>query len=99
LYVVSRRRVDAGLAEYGLFALDVRDGKVLRHKIIQGETLDGRQVPFVPAHQGQRSALLLSGGSLYVAFGVWGDEGKWEYHGLVLRYDAQTFALTGAFNA
>jgi hypothetical protein len=97
LYVVARWPRGAG-GQYGLFALDLRDHRILRNHPIQNEQLNGNPVPFVPTYQGQRPALLLNQGALYIAFGEWGGEGNWEYHGWVLRFDAQSFQLTGAFN-
>jgi Domain of unknown function (DUF4082) len=51
---------------------------------------------FDPKMQMQRPSLLLSNGSLYIAFGAFADTDP--YHGWVMAYDPATLAQTGVYN-
>ncbi len=84
---------------YWLVALDVRDGHELRRVKVAGSAprRDGTTLPFLARNHRNRPGLLLSKGSLYLAFGARSKEELIEYHGWVIRYDAQTFAQRGAF--
>jgi hypothetical protein len=91
--------------EYWLVALDIRDGRVLRGPVkVTGRVLrsDGTPCDFVARYHWNRPALLLSNGSVYVAFGAvnadYSPEGSKEYHGWVMRYDAQTLSQKAVFN-
>jgi hypothetical protein len=90
LYVVSRTKEDT--TDFWLVALDIISGKILRQEKVVAPA-------FVADWQNQRPAPLLDGGMIYIGFGMWGPEGYNVYHGWVLRYDAQSFALAGSFDA
>ena len=91
LYVVTRTQ-ENDTDEFWLSALDIRNGNIVRQTKIA--------VPgFNAASQNQRPALLLDRAMIYIGFGMFGDEGCKEYHGWVLRYNAQSFVLAGSFNA
>ena len=55
-------------------------------------------VKFLARNQKQWPSLLLSKGSVYVAFGPRPKEEFIDYHGWVFRYDAATLEQTGVFN-
>lgn len=84
---------------FWLVALDARTGAVLRHVKVAASARrgDGSPVNFVAKNQVNRPALLLDGGSLYLAFGMRFREEIIEYHGWVIRYRASDFAPQGAF--
>jgi hypothetical protein len=70
---------------------------------VSGPTVNGNGdgsinglVSFNALRQLQRAALTLVNGTVYVPFGSHGDNGP--YHGWVLGFDAQSLALTAAFN-
>jgi len=52
-------------------------------------------VLFTALYENQRPALLLAGGTVYIAFASHGEQGL--YHGWVLAYDATALQQTGAF--
>ncbi len=54
------------------------------------------QVAFDPVKQLQRPALLLAGGTVYLAFGSHADSPP--FHGWILGYDSKTLAQTCVFN-
>jgi outer membrane protein assembly factor BamB len=85
--------------EFFLVALDIRTGAQLRFKKIAGgyPRMDGSTVAFEARNHWCRPALLLGGGSLYVACGMRSDESTTMYYGWVFRYDAATFAPQGTF--
>jgi outer membrane protein assembly factor BamB len=58
--------------------------------------LIGREVRFNAALENPRAALLLSNGTVYIAWGSSCDVGS--YYGWVLAYDARTLKQTGVFN-
>jgi hypothetical protein len=88
-----------------LHALDLATGAerpgspVLIRASVSGTTLFGlfsKEVSFHALLENPRAALLLSGGSVYVAWGSACDVGP--YYGWVLAYDARTLKQTGVFN-
>lgn len=63
-----------------------------------GDNSTAGNVAFDPAQHLQRSALLLSAGKIYIAFGSHGDASP--YHGWIMAYDAANIAKqTAVFNA
>lgn len=86
-------------AEFWLVALDVRNGRTLRATKIAATTRrpDGSLLTFIPENHWNRPALLLTHNSIYVAFGPRRREELVEYHGWVMRYDAQTLDQRGVF--
>ena len=99
LYVVAATQTigTAGSSSQRLYALDLATGTP---EILPG----GAQIsspatqafPFFPANQNQRAALLLDNGTVYVAFGSFGEQG--DYNGWVFAYEAGTLNQTGAFD-
>ncbi len=61
-----------------------------------GDGSSGGVASFNPARELQRSALLLSGGVVYIAWASYCDHDP--YHGWIIGYDAQTLQQTGVFN-
>ena len=49
-----------------------------------------------PTQENQRPALLLANGTVYVAFGSYGEQG--EYHGWLFGYDSTSLQQTGVFD-
>jgi outer membrane protein assembly factor BamB len=86
-------------AAFWLVALDVRNGRKLQATKITAATRrpDGSLLTFIPENHWNRPALLLTHNSLYVAFGPRRREELIEYHGWVMRYDAQTLDQRGVF--
>ena len=84
---------------FWLVALDIHDGHVLRHAKLAGSVKrsDGSTLAFLARNHYNAPGLLLSRGSIYIAFGMRFKEEWIEYHGWVLRYDAADFAQQGAF--
>ena len=104
IYVLAKTK-ENGQYFHRLHALDITTGAerpgspVITTATVAG-TGDGSQngqVTFNPLRQHQRSALLLSGGMVYIASASHGDNSP--YHGWVLAYDANTLAFVSAFNA
>jgi hypothetical protein len=62
-----------------------------------GDGSSGGLVPFNPAREMQRPALLLSGGVVYIAWASYCDINP--YHGWIIGYDAQTLQQVSVFNA
>ncbi len=90
---------DVDLAFF-LVALDLATGEVKRHVLIGGSyPKNGGTVEFLARNHRQRPGLLLSKGSIYVAFGTRHKEELIDYHGWVMRYDARSFAAKGAWCA
>lgn len=103
IYVVAFTKVENTYV-HTLHALDLATGKHLTpgsvelHAAVAG-TGDGSvngKVSLMANRQIQRSALLLSNGTLYIAFASFGDADP--YHGWVLAYDATTLQPTGVYN-
>jgi hypothetical protein len=61
-----------------------------------GGASSGGQITFNPFLQLQRSALLLSGGHVFIAWASYNDIGL--YHGWVMAYDAATLQRKGVWN-
>jgi len=95
IYVVALTKED-GEYRHRLHALDLADGteKLGGPVVIQGSVAGagvrsaGGQITFTSNLQIQRPGLLLSGGTVYVAFASYGDAGP--YHGWVFGFDALT---------
>jgi hypothetical protein len=106
LYVVAKTKEVVGSTTtfvQRLHALDLASGaeKLGGPLVLQatvpgtGDGSSGGQVSFLPLRQNQREALLLVGGTIFIAFGSHGDKNP--YHGWVLAYDATTLAQKFAF--
>jgi hypothetical protein len=104
LYVVVKTK-EKGNYVQRLHALDITSGvekfggpaAINASAAGSGAPNDGNgHVLFDPLRQNQRSALLLAGGVVYVAFASHGDNGP--YHGWLLAYDAASLAQLGAYN-
>jgi PQQ enzyme repeat len=103
LYFVAKSKEDAGFRQR-LFAISLVDGSnkfgspVIIHASVQGSggsrALGGQA--FDPLTQHNRSALLLSGGSVIIAWASHCDSGP--YHGWVMSYNASTLAQETVFN-
>jgi len=89
LYLVAFT-VSDGRAAYTLHAVNAANGKEVRSVDISPYVRDTR------AHR-QRAGLLLSHGSIYVAFGGFCDHQAATTYGRVLAFDATTLAPRGAF--
>ena len=93
-----------GTVVHRLHALDITNGseKFGGPMVIQasvagtGAGSSGGQIAFQPEIQLQRSALLLSKGSVYIAWASYNDIGA--YHGWVMGYDAGTLKQTAVWN-
>jgi hypothetical protein len=85
---------------YWLVAWDLQTARTLRGVRIAGSypRSDGSSVEFLARNHAQRPALLLSEGSVYIAFSSRWQEEAIEYHGWVFRYDTATFEQLGVFN-
>jgi outer membrane protein assembly factor BamB len=108
LYVVAKTKEVTGAGTsyvQRLHALDLATGaeKFGGPVVIQptvagtGDGNDGTgHIPFDPLIQNQRSALVLLGGIVYIAYSSHGDNGP--YHGWLIGYNATTLAQTAVFN-
>jgi hypothetical protein len=108
IYVEAKtKQMTSGVATYyhRLHALDLATGAekfgspVVVQAIVPGSGAgnDGSgNVPFNPLKQLNRSALLLSGGVVYIGSASQCDDGP--YHGWLLGYDAQSLILSNVFN-
>ncbi len=104
LYVVSKAKGRRAGFFYQLHALDLVSGaekfggpKTIAASVAGSgyDNVNG-SVSFNPLTAHQRSALLLSGGVVYIAFASNCDVGR--YHGWVLAYDAATLNQVAVFN-
>src|SRR6185312_10795017 len=103
LYVLAVT-AENGTVVHRLHALDITNGseKFGGPMVIQasvpgtGAGSQGGQLAFQAEIQLQRSALLLSKGSVYIAWASYNDIGA--YHGWVMAYDAGTLKQTGVWN-
>jgi hypothetical protein len=92
---------------FHIAALDIGSGAVLRDSVIHAQvpsTVAPGHADFAPQRQIQRAGLLLSPDlgsrgpkSVYVAFASRWREETTNWHGWVMRYDAATLKLLGAF--
>lgn len=84
---------------YWLIALDYRNGNEVARVRVSAEVhrSDGSVLNFVAKNEGDRTALLLDHGSVYVAFRMRWNENVIEYHGWVIRYRAADLSPQGAF--
>ncbi len=104
IYVVAATKEGTNYF-HRLHALDVATGaeKFGGPVVIQatvpgtGSGASGGQIAFQSFLQLQRPALLLSNGSVFIAFASYNDWGL--YHGWVMAYDAATLHQTGVWNA
>ncbi|HEY2445406.1 MAG TPA: PQQ-binding-like beta-propeller repeat protein [Rhizomicrobium sp.] len=78
-----------------VYALSLADGSVAANWPLDiGKALAGKGVTFSSSTQGERSALLLFGGDLYVNYGGnWGDCGS--YNGTVVQLDPSSQKIVG----
>jgi len=108
LYVVAiTKEVSGNTTKFvqRLHALDITTGaeKFGGPVIIQasvpgtGDGSSGSQLPFDPLHENQRGALLLTNGTVFIAWG--GHADKPPYHGWVLGYNAATFQQVMAYSS
>jgi hypothetical protein len=109
LYVLARTKepgTGGGLVQFQrLHALNISNGteKASSPVAVQasvngsGDGSSGNIVQFNPAREMQRSALLLSGGVVYLAWASYCDLPP--YHGWLIGYDAQTLQQVSVFNA
>jgi len=105
LYVVSENLADSGPVFY-LHALDLTTGaEMLNGPTAIAATVPGNgsgalpnnTIPFDASQHIQRPGLLLTNGSIYVAFGSHADHSPW--HGWIISYDASDLSnQTGVFN-
>lgn len=104
LYVVSKTK-ENGAYLVRLHALDLATGTekpgspVAINASVPGNGIGsvGGVVAFQPEWELNRTGLMLSNGSVYVAFGAHGDNGP--YHGWLFAYNATTLARTAVFNS
>jgi hypothetical protein len=103
MYVVAAT-IEDGEFFHRLHALDVATGDekfggpVAIQAVVPGTGAgsSGGQIEFQSAIQIQRAALLLSKGTVYIAFGSYNDIGI--YHGWVIAYSAATLSQVGVWN-
>nr|HVY39104.1 hypothetical protein [Polyangia bacterium] len=103
LYLVSCSLDGSGVHHQKLHALDLSTGgEKLGGPVELGASVAGNgpgstngQLSFDPVIENQRSALLLSGGTLYIAWASHND--AHDYHGWVMAYDAATLKQTAAW--
>jgi hypothetical protein len=104
MYLVARTKEPAGQI-HRLHALDIATGNersnspVVIDAVVPGTSSDssGGFVHFNHLREIQRSALLLSGGVVHIAWCSYCDIGP--YHGWITSYDAQSLQQVGVFNA
>jgi hypothetical protein len=99
LYVVGATQTIGNTASsvQRLYALDLATGTPeIQPAGKQIGSPAGQPFAFFPANQNQRAALLLDNGTVYVAFGSFGEEG--DYNGWLFAYDSGTLNQTGAFD-
>jgi hypothetical protein len=103
IYLVAKTKDASGTQTYALHALDLTTGldrqppAVIQASVAgTGAGASGGVVSFDASIENQRASLLLSGGTIYVAFGAYC--GADNYHGWLLAYDAATLAQTAVLN-
>src|SRR6266581_2613540 len=102
IYIVAKSR-ELGHFSYRLHALDLATGKERTGSPIEiggkvpgtGDGSINGLIEFKAQGQLNRPGLLLSNGTVYIAFGSHGDCNS--YHGWVFGYDANTLSQVGAF--
>jgi hypothetical protein len=97
LYVVSKTKINQGATpsyNQELHVLDLTTGaeRVNSPVIIKAPV---NAIPFDPLYENQRSALLLSGGNVYVAFDSYDDTDP--FHGWLFAYNAANLQTVPAF--
>ena len=98
LYVVAATQTTGttGPSSQRLYALDLATGaSEIRPAGQQISSPATQPFTFFPTQENQRAALLLDNGTVYVAFGSFGEQG--DYNGWLFAYDAATLNQTGAF--
>jgi hypothetical protein len=106
IYVVAKSK-EAGRYFYRLHALDLATGSELSGSPIEisatvpgtGDASRNGFISFNAKVQLNRPGLLLSDGTIYIAFGSHGDCNSDSYHGWVFGYDANTLSQVGVFIA
>jgi len=95
LYAVASTLDNGTTFNYRLHALDLATGteKSSSPVVISGTV---STITFDPSVHMQRPALLLSGSTVYVSFGSYGDANT--YFGWVMGYDKTTITQTGIYN-
>jgi hypothetical protein len=104
VFVPGMSRTLTGAHIERLHALDLSTGKDLMSVVISAQfpgtfpapDMVGGKVQWKAFQERQRSALLLSNGIIYTAFGSFCDQGF--YAGWVIAYNEKTFAQVGVFN-
>jgi regulation of enolase protein 1 (concanavalin A-like superfamily) len=97
IYVVAKTLDVAGNYHQQLFALSLTTGQVRgAMEIAANLTVNGVTTTFDPRLHLNRPGLLLTGGSIVMAFGSLCDYGP--YHGWVLAYDAGSLQQTGVYS-
>jgi len=91
LYVVAKNKDSDGTYHFRLHALDIASGADMF-----GGPADISTANFSPLFEMNRPALLLSGGTLYIAFGSVGDTPPW--YGFVMAYDPSSLAQLAVLN-
>ena len=103
IYVLARTN-ENGKYVQRLHALDISSGQekpnspVVIEALVKGTgkgSVDGK-VSFDPLRENPRSALLLTGGQIYLTWGSSCDVGP--YHGWIMAYDAHTLKQTAVIN-
>jgi hypothetical protein len=103
LYLVARSLDSSNVHHQKLHALDLSTGgekfggpvEITATVPGTGAGSNNGQLTFDPVIQNQRSALLLSGGKLYVCWA--GHNDLHDYHGWVMAFDSTTLARTAAW--
>ena len=95
LYAVASTLDSGSTFNYRLHALNLATGtEKPSSPVVVSATVSG--IKFDPSVHMQRPALLLSGSSVYVSFGSYGDGNT--YYGWVMGYDKTALTQTGAYN-
>lgn len=95
LYAVASTLDNGTTFNYRLHALDLVTGvEKPSSPVVVSATVSG--VTFDPSVHMQRPGLLLSGSTVYVAFGSYGDANT--YYGWLMGYDKTALTQVGAFN-
>ena len=94
LYAVAATFDNNSDPNYRLHALSLATGADLLAPVLISATVSG--VVFDPSVHLQRPALLLSGNTVFVSFGSYGDD--WTYYGWVMGYDKTSLSQVAAFN-